>query len=180
MVTNTHIGGNWTWQEALGPLEPIGRPHKGTARPPSATLALATSPIHGSYSTSSPMCWFKSVCINGHDAMVLDPWVHWHGLGALQPTSKPFYLQNFDMCWLHNRLWEPTKALWSKGDEIKGRPMPLPRHPEAHFYQTGSILDIMHTSTSGAMCCVHLWRFKVGYIQGWRRLIMRIADVALE
>jgi hypothetical protein len=144
------------------------------------TLALATSLIRGSCCTSSPMLWFKSVCINGHDGVVLDPWVHYHGLGALQLTSKPLYLPNFDMCRLHNRLWEPTKALQSKGNEIKGRSAPLPRRPEAHFHQTASILDSMHTSTSGAIWCIQLWRFKVSYIQGWRRLITRITDVALE
>ena len=52
-----------------------------------------------------------SVCTNGHDGVVLGPWVHCHGLGALQPTLEPPYLPNFDMCRLHNRLWEPTKAL---------------------------------------------------------------------
>ena len=65
-----------------------------------------------------------SVCTDGHDGVVLDPWVHCHGLGALQLTSKPLYLPNFDMCRLHNRLWEPTRALRSKGDEIKGRSVP--------------------------------------------------------
>jgi len=70
-----------------------------------------------------------TVCTNGHDGVVLDLWVHYHGLGALQPTLEPPYLPIFDMCRLHNRLWEPTKALQSKGSEIKGRPTPLPCHP---------------------------------------------------
>jgi hypothetical protein len=149
MVTNTHIGGKWTWQEALGPLGPTDRPHKGVAHPPSATLSLARSPICGSYSISFSLRWFKSVCINGHDGVVLDPWVHCHGRGALQPTSKPLYLPNFDICRLHNCLWEPTKALRSKCSEIKGRLACLPRRSEAHFHQTDSFLDSMHTSTSG-------------------------------
>ena len=53
----------------------------------------------------------KSGCTDGHDGVVLDPWVHCHGLGALQPTLEPSYLPNFNMCQLHNCLWEPTKAL---------------------------------------------------------------------
>jgi len=38
MVTNTHIGGKWTWQEALGTLGLTDRPHKGAARPPKCHL----------------------------------------------------------------------------------------------------------------------------------------------
>ena len=56
-----------------------------------------------------------------------------------------------------------------------------PRAPAVtYFHQTASSLDSMHTSTSGAMSCVHLWRFKVSCIQGWRRMITRIIDVAME
>ena len=72
---------------------------------------------------------FKSVCTDGHDGVVLDPWVHCHGLGALQLTLEPHYLPNFDMCRFHNYLWEPTKALQSKGNEIKVWPAPLPCRP---------------------------------------------------
>ena len=70
-----------------------------------------------------------SVCTKGQDGVVLDPWVHCHGLGALQPTLELSYLPNFDMCQLHNLLWEPTKALRSKGGKIKGRSVPLPCRP---------------------------------------------------
>ena len=38
MVTNTHIGGKWTWQEALGALGPTDRPHKCVAQPPKCHL----------------------------------------------------------------------------------------------------------------------------------------------
>ena len=31
-----------------------------------------------------------SVCTDGHNGVVLDPWVHCHGLGALQPTPNHF------------------------------------------------------------------------------------------
>jgi hypothetical protein len=78
-----------TW----GHLGPLTDPTRAPLVPPCATLALSMSPIHGSCSISSPMHWFKSVCINGHDGMVLDAWVHYHGLGAPQLTSKPLYLQ---------------------------------------------------------------------------------------
>jgi hypothetical protein len=53
----------------------------------------------------------KSVCIDGHDGVVLDPWVHCHGLEALQSTLEPPYQPNLHTCCLHNRLWEPTMAL---------------------------------------------------------------------
>jgi hypothetical protein len=111
------LGATWAHQ-----LTPQGR----RPAPPSATLALAASPIRGSCSTSSPMRWFKSVCINGHDGVVLDPWVHYHGLGALQLTSKLISYPNLCTCCLHHRLWEPTKTLQSKGGKIKGRPAPSP------------------------------------------------------
>ena len=69
----------------------------------------------------------KLVCTDGHDGMVLDPWVHCHGLGALQPTFEPPYRPNLHTCYLHNCLWEPTKSLRSKGGAIQRRPVPLPR-----------------------------------------------------
>jgi hypothetical protein len=118
-------------------------------------LALATSPIHGSYSTSSSVRWFKSVCINGHD----DSWVHYHRLGALQPTSKPLYRSNLRTCCLRNNLWEPTKALWSKGGEIKGRPAPYLRRLAPYFHYTASPLDTCKETHLGTMWRVHLWWF---------------------
>ena len=39
-----------------------------------------------------------SVCTDGHDGVVLDPWVHCHGIGALQSTLELHYLTIFDMC----------------------------------------------------------------------------------
>ena len=60
----------------------------------------------------------KSVCTDGQDGVVLDPWVHCHGLGALQLTLEPPYQPNLCTCCLHNHLWEPTKALQSKGSGI--------------------------------------------------------------
>jgi hypothetical protein len=60
-----------TWAHRLAP--------QGRHQPPSATLALATSPIPRSGSTSSPMHWFKLVCINGHDGVVMD----------LEPSNWP-------------------------------------------------------------------------------------------
>ena len=69
----------------------------------------------------------KSVFTNGHDGVVLDPWVHYHGLGALQLTLELPYQPNIRTCHQDNRLWEPTKALRSKGGGIKGLSAPLPR-----------------------------------------------------
>ena len=71
-----------------------------------------------------PSVDLKSVYTDGHNGVVLDPWVHYHGLGALQSTLEPPYRPNLHTCCLHNHLWEPTKALRLKGREIKGRPMP--------------------------------------------------------
>jgi hypothetical protein len=137
-----------TWAHRLAP--------QGRHQPPSATLALATSPIPRSGSTSSPMHWFKLVCINGHDGVVLDPWVHCHGLRALQLTSKPLYLQNFDMCRLHNRLCEPTKALRSKGGEIKGQ--------SAQFWPACTLAQV---EQCGASICGS-WRLVTSKgIEGW-------------
>jgi hypothetical protein len=73
-----------------------------------------------------------------------------------QPTSKPLYLQNFDMCRLYNRLWEPIKALRWKGGEINGWLTPLP-WPGGPLSLNKLNLASMHTSTSRAMWCVHLW-----------------------
>ena len=67
----------------------------------------------------------KSVCTKGQDGVALDPWAHCHRLGALQPTLEPPYLPNFDMCWLHNRLLEPSITVGSRGGGFKGRPTPL-------------------------------------------------------
>jgi hypothetical protein len=62
-----------------------------------------------------PHCFTRvdlmSVCTKGQDGVVLDPWVHYHGLGALQPTLEPPYWPNLHMCCVHNRLWEAIKAL---------------------------------------------------------------------
>jgi hypothetical protein len=123
METSGH--GKKPWSHLGPPTGPNRAPHG----PPCATLALSTSRIHGSCFTSSLMRWFKSVCINGHDGVVLDPWVHCHELGAFQPTSKLTSYLNLCMCCLYNRLWEPIKALRSKGCEIKGWSTPLPRRP---------------------------------------------------
>jgi hypothetical protein len=60
----------------------------------------------------------KLVCTDGHYGVGLDPWVHYDGLRALQPTLQPSYRPNLRMCCLHNRLLEPTKALRPKGSEI--------------------------------------------------------------
>ena len=76
-----------------------------------------------------PSVDLKSVYTDGHDGVVLDPWVHYHGLGALQPTLEPPYHPNLCTCCLHNRLWEPTKALRSKDGAIQCQPVPLTHRP---------------------------------------------------
>jgi hypothetical protein len=43
----------------------------------------------------------KSVCTDAHDGVVLDPWVHCHGLGALQPTLELPYWPNIRISCVH-------------------------------------------------------------------------------
>jgi len=100
-----------------------------------------------------------SVCTDGHDGVVLDPWVHCHGLGALQPTLELPYRPNLHTCCLYNHLWGPTKALRSKGSEIKGRPTPYLRRLAPHFHSTTSPLDTCKETHLGATWCIHLWLF---------------------
>ena len=100
MVKKMDKGGKWMWQGGQGPTCHTSWPHNGVARCP-------TCPFHVTLSSVD----LKSGCTDGHDGVVLDPWVHCHGLGALQPTLEPPYWPNLLMCCLHNRLWEPTKAL---------------------------------------------------------------------
>jgi hypothetical protein len=112
-------------RESLGPTwQRRPAPQERRLAPPGATLAPATSPIHGSYSTSSPMRWFKLVCINGHDREAMDPWVHCHRLGRLQLTLEPSYLPNFHMCCFYHRHWEPTIAVGSRGGGMECRSAP--------------------------------------------------------
>ena len=75
----------------------------------------------------------KLVCTDGHDGVVLDPWVHCQGLGALQLTLELHHRPNLRTCCLHNRLWEPTKALRSRGGDIQRWSAPLPCRPTPKF-----------------------------------------------
>ena len=67
----------------------------------------------------------KSVCTKGQYGVAFHPWAHCHGIGALQPTLEPPYVPNFDMCRLHNRLWEPTSVVGSRGGAMEGQLTPL-------------------------------------------------------
>jgi hypothetical protein len=152
MVTNTQIGGKWTWQEALGPLGPTGRPHKGAVwPPPSATLALATSPICGSYSTSSPTHWSKSVSTDGQDGHAMDPWAHCHRLGA-SPTDLPVKFHHVSplqlplgdnhRCWML-RWWNrgPSGALpWLLGAPLLLHCLSFGQHANKHKSEPSQVL----------------------------------------
>ena len=95
---------------------------------PKATIALATSPMHGSCSRSSPMPWFKSVSTNGQDLFIVDSWAHCHRLGSPPSNYQPTYCQNFDMCQACNHHWEPTIIVGLKGGGMEGRVAPFLGH----------------------------------------------------
>jgi hypothetical protein len=112
MVKKMDKGGKWTWQGGQGPTCHSGQPHHGTARCPHLPIPCHRS--MGEVIEAFSSIDLKSVCTDGHNGVVLDPWILCHGLGALQPTLELPYRPNLRMCYLHNRLWEPTKALRSK------------------------------------------------------------------
>jgi hypothetical protein len=84
-------------------------------------------PIPRHWSVGEVLQAFCLALILSHDGVILDPWFHYHRLGALQPTLELPYWPNLCTCFLHNSLWEPTKALRSKGGAIQHRSAPLPR-----------------------------------------------------
>jgi hypothetical protein len=111
------VGGHGpTWPRWLAPPRHRSTPH--VALPHHWSMGGTPQVL----STLDP----TSVSFKGWDEGALDPWVHRHTLGGVQPTSKPPYCPNKRLTCQSNHLWGATKALrrWIQG------PIDAPRRPQ--------------------------------------------------
>ena len=85
MVTNTHIGGKWTWQGAKGPTCHIGRCHIGTTRCPSCPFHI-TDPWERLPKPSQALiqCRFAPM------VMMEWSWIRGSTVMDLEPSNRPW------------------------------------------------------------------------------------------